>query len=177
MLTYLDRSSEPRAVFTKRKLRQFPRQFGDGSLTVGIWEPEVAELGLRLLQGLQFRGTASVEFKRDAQDGEWKLMEMNPRSISQTAHAVASGVDLPYIAYRDVMGAPTETIATFREGVKWVDLAKDFKSFLMTRQTGGLDLGPWLRSWGGERCFATYAPDDPLPSILALAEFSFEGPS
>ena len=165
LLTYLDRSSEPRAIFTKRKLRQFPRNFGDGSIAVGAWEPEVAELGLKLLRGLKFRGGASVEFKRDSQDGRLKLMEVNPRSISSTSHAVVSGVDIPFIAYQHALGNETEKAETFREGVKWIDFAKDFKSLVELQRAGNLDLGRWFRSWRGERCFAFFAWDDPMPAV------------
>ncbi len=169
LLTYLDRSSEPRAIFTKRKLRQFPRNFGDGSLTVGVWDSEVAELGLRLLQGLKFRGAASVEFKRDAQDGQLKLMEVNPRSISQTHHAVVSGVDIPFIAYQHAIGNETERAESFREGVKWIDFTKDFGSLVEMQRAGNLDLGRWLRSWRGDRCFAFFTWDDPLPAFLGFS--------
>ena len=175
VLTYLDRWSEPKATFTKRKLRQFPRHYGDGSLTVGVEEQEVVELGLKLLQGLRFRGAASVEFKRDSRDGRWKLMEINPRSISQTYHAVVSGVDIPRIAYQDSLGLQTEGASTFREGVKWLDVEKDFKSLLESQRAGDLDLGVWFRSWRGERCFAYFTRDDPLPAFLGLASSLWAG--
>ncbi|MFQ5910672.1 MAG: hypothetical protein ACE5IJ_08155 [Thermoplasmata archaeon] len=168
--TYLDRASKPKAIFTKRKLRQYPRYFGSGSIFVGVWIPEVAELGLKLLRGLKFRGNAHVEFKRDPRDGALKLMEMNARSSAATHHAVVSGVDIPHITYQDSIGQGVEEGLTFREGVRWIDLAKDLGSFRAYHRAGDIDLGLWLRSLRGERCFAFFAWDDPSPAWLGLWE-------
>ena len=40
-------------------------------------EPEVEPLGFRLLKSMGYHGIASVEFKRDPRDGQFKLMEVN----------------------------------------------------------------------------------------------------
>lgn len=170
VLTYLDRSGEALAIFTKRKLRQCPKDYGVGSFQIGVWEPEVAELGLRLLRGLKFRGLAGVEFKKDANDGQLKLMEINPRSISQTYHAVASGVDVPYIAYRDALGARVEPAMRFREGIKWLNFGLDLESFRAYRRERVLELAQWVQSWKGERCYAFFAWDDPMPGTVGLGQ-------
>ena len=171
LITYLDRSSEPVAIFTKHKVRQYPTNFGDGSLHIAVRVPDVAKLGLRLIQGLNFRGIAHVEFKRDPLDGHFKLIEVNPRSSAATYHAVASGVDIPYIAYQDSRGEQAEKAFTFREGVKWINLEKDFRSFLEHRRAGDLSLRGWLTSLRGPRCFAFFTWDDPLPAWYGLREF------
>lgn len=170
--TYLDRSSTPLAVFTGRKERQYPYQYGVCAMMISVEEPEVVELGLRLLKGLRFRGLASVEFKRDPEDGALKLMEINGRSILSIYHAVASGIDLPSIAYQDAVGEPVEEPQTFREGVKWIDLHGELKRYWAQRRSGGPGLGQLLRSWRGDRCFAFYARDDPLPAILDIWEYA-----
>lgn len=165
---YLDEASEPLGLFTKRKVRQHPRHLGDGSVHVGRRDPELAELSLKLLRPLRFQGLVNVEFKRDPQDGELKLMEINPRSGAANWIAVASGVDLPFIAYRDALNRPVERALTFREDVKWIHLEKDLRSFLQGRREGETELGPWLRSLRGERCYAYFAWDDPLPACMGV---------
>lgn len=172
MLTYLTSSSEPLAVFTKHKIRTWPLDFGVSSIAVGSWEPEVASLGLRLVQGIKYRGVVSPEFKRDPVDGQLKLMEVNPRSILTTGLAVASGMDIPYIAYRDSKGDPVEEVKSFRPGVKWISFDRDLKAFLAYWRTGRLDLAGWLASWRGKRRFAFYRADDPLPACIGLWQFA-----
>lgn len=174
LLTYLNRSSEPLAIFTKRKLRQYPREYGNSCFQVGVWEPEVADSGLRLLQGLGYRGNAGVEFKRDPKDGRLKLVEINPRSLATNYHATVSGVDVPYIAYRDSNGESVERAITFTEGVKWIRVSWDFKAFQAGRRAGELDFGRWLKSLSGRRCFAFFATDDPLPAVIGSAKFIHE---
>ena len=49
------------AWLTKRKLRQNPPGFGDGSLQVSAELPEVAELSRRLLRALDYRGFVGVD--------------------------------------------------------------------------------------------------------------------
>lgn len=171
LMTYLDRSSDPLAVFTIRKVRQFPMLAGDSSVEVGVREPEVVELGLKVLRDLKFRGNACVEFKRDPEDGRLKLIEINPRSLLTYQHAVTSGVDIPYITYQYSRGDRPERAMTFREGVKFIDLEKDIKAFRQYRRAYGLRFVHWVKSWRGERCSPFFAWDDPLPAIVGLNRF------
>ncbi len=168
---YLDRASEPKALFTKRKLCQYPPRFGDGCFQIGVLDEEVERLGLRLLKSLHYRGSAGVEFKRDSRDGMFKLVEANPRSISQTHNAVVSGVDFPHIAYRDACGEPVEAVTKFVDGIKWVSVGPYFMAYLTYRKTHAMNLAGWVRSWAGTRCFAFFTWDDPLPACAAWWKF------
>ncbi len=171
LLAYLDRNSKPLAAFTKHKLRCYPLEFGVSSIAEGQWESELARSGLQLVQALNYKGVVSPEFKRDPRDGRFKLMEVNPRSILTTYLAVCSGVDIPYIAYQDARGEPVEAISSYHEGVKWISFERDVKAFLEYRDRGMLDVATWVRSWRGEKCFAIFARDDPLPFCRGLPQF------
>jgi hypothetical protein len=48
-----------------RKLRQYPVDFGVGTLMESVAEPELAALGLRFFNAMGWRGPGSIEFKRD----------------------------------------------------------------------------------------------------------------
>jgi predicted ATP-grasp superfamily ATP-dependent carboligase len=166
--TYIDATGSPKAIFTKRKLRQFPRGIGDSSCQVGERNDEVASLGLSLLASIQHRGCAGVEFKEDPRDGRLKLIEVNPRSLATNHHAVVSGVDIPFIHYRDVCQDQVRMEDSFEEGIKWIHLARDLPAFLEYWAMGDLDVAGWIASWRGRRCYAYFEWDDPLP---ACAEF------
>lgn len=171
LLAYLNRDSEPLAAFTKHKLRCYPLEFGVSSIAVGQWEPKLAESGLELVRALKYKGVVSPEFKRDPRDGVFKLIEVNPRSILTTHLAVSSGVDIPYLAYRDAKGDPVERISSFHEGVKWISFDRDVKAFLEYREAGRIDIAAWAQSWRGEKCFAIFARDDPLPFCRGFTQF------
>ena len=174
LLTYHSRASEPLAVFTKRKFRQWPMDYGTGSFQISAFEPKVMELGLRLLAAIDYQGLATIEFKNDPEDGVFKLIEINPRSAISQQIAVDSGVDIPYIAYQDIRGEPVEEVKFFRSGVKWIHLGFDIKSFLQYRGKKRLSFFSWLNSIKGVRSHAYFAWDDPVPFLLVTLALAKE---
>jgi D-aspartate ligase len=102
--SHLDADGEPLGVFSGRKLRQTPRLVGTCRVGEAVWVQEVVDAGLRLLEAVAYRGLSQVEFKRDPRDGRYKLMEINPRLFQWHGLAAACGVDLPRIAYEDLLG-------------------------------------------------------------------------
>lgn len=119
-LGFWDSEQRERAWLTKRKLRQYPLGFGDGSYQVSVQCDEVADLARDLLSVLGYRGLVGVEFKRDPRDGVFRLMEINPRTVSGNQLAISSGVDFPWIAYRHLCGEAFEE-PRFRTGVHYVN--------------------------------------------------------
>ena len=103
--SYLGTDGEALGVFSGRKLRQTPPRVGTCRVGESVWVDAVVEQGLTLLRGLRFHGLSQVEFKRDPRDGSFKLMEVNPRLWQWHELATACGVDLPRIAYCDLVGA------------------------------------------------------------------------
>jgi D-aspartate ligase len=102
--SYLDATGRPLGVFSGRKLRQTPRLVGTCRVGEALWVQEVVDAGLRLLAAVGYRGISQVEFKRDPRDGRVKLMEINPRLFQWHGLAAACGVDLPRLAYEDLLG-------------------------------------------------------------------------
>ena len=104
---YIDQTGNPVGIFCGRKIRQSPRTVGTCRVGEALWVDEVVEHGLRLVHGIEFTGIAQVEFKYDHRDQEFKFIEINPRLWQWHENAAACGVDLPWIAYRDLNGDPS----------------------------------------------------------------------
>lgn len=102
--SYLADDGEPLGLFSGRKLRQTPPGVGTCRVGEAVWEEGVVEQGLSLLRALEHKGLSQVEFKRDPRDGVLRLMEVNPRLWQWHGLAAACGVDLPRIAYEDLVG-------------------------------------------------------------------------
>ena len=117
--SYLREDGEPLGVFSGRKLRQTPPGIGTCRVGEAVWVEEPVEATLRLLHGLQFNGVSQVEFKRDARDGSFKLMEVNPRLWQWHELARASGVDIPRIAYADLVGEPLPPASQNGQRKRW----------------------------------------------------------
>jgi predicted ATP-grasp superfamily ATP-dependent carboligase len=164
---YIAGDNEPAAVICLRKIRQWPVDFGVGTLMESIRDPELEGLGLRFFRGLPWRGTGSVEFKRDERDGGWKMIEMNPRLWQQTALADACGLNFPWIQYQVLRGQPP-VLGAYRTGVRWLDEFRDPRSAWEHHRRGQLGLWQYLRSFRGVRILALFALDDPRPFLRAL---------
>jgi D-aspartate ligase len=165
---YFGRDGYESPVFTWHKVRQYPPNFGVGSLVESQHQPEVAELGLRFMRGLSYRGIGSVGFKKEERDGEWKLIELNARTWMQNELSDAAGIPLAYLEYLDLTGQPKPVIDGFRDGVRWWDGMSDLDSFWRLNRRGDLSLSQWLRSWIGSDVNAYFAPDDPRPAVQRI---------
>ena len=111
--TVLNKNSDPLAVFVDKKIRS-SAQFAACTLTASTWSEEVVQYGIRLLKDIGYLGYASVEFKLDDRDGIFKLMEINGRVSMNNSHALACGINLPHLMYRDVITGPLPCIESFK---------------------------------------------------------------
>ncbi len=117
--SYIDAAGRPLGVFSGRKLRQTPRLVGTCRVGEAVWVQDVVDAGLRLLSAFDYRGLSQVEFKRDPRDGRYKLMEINPRLFQWHGLAAACGVDLPRLAYADLLGLPCPPASMNGGGKRW----------------------------------------------------------
>jgi len=152
---------------TKRKLRQNSR-FGDGSLQVTVEAPEVTDQSRRLLRAFGYTGFVGVEFKFDARDRTFRLMEINPRTVSGNQLPITAGVDFPWIGYRYLSSWSRPVPRDFARGVKYLNEEWDLKGFFRLRKAGQLTTWEWLRSLRGVKALAIWAWDDPLPMVVVL---------
>lgn len=166
--TYIDSQGDPLAVFTLRKIRQLPAEFGVGTMVESLYYPQLAELGLRFFRGIGYRGIGSIEFKIDCRDNHLKLIELNPRLWQQNAHATVCGMNFPLLQYIDLTQGNAERVNEFVVGIKWLDEVADLKTFLDRYQCGELTLWDWLQSLKGTRSFAKYALDDLGPFLTSI---------
>ncbi|WP_027481026.1 carboxylate--amine ligase [Deinococcus pimensis] len=174
--SYLDADSRPRGVFVGRKLEQYPPDFGTSCLADARWVPEIAERGVRVLKGLGFHGISEIEFVLDPETGEQLLLDVNTRSWKWIGLPIASGVDLPLLAYRDAIGEAFDAPSQ-RDGVRWTFLRDYVK---LVRERGGvipeehvtkdewLDLIRGVRPANGTLVDGILDPDDPEPFYEVL---------
>lgn len=82
-------------VFMHRRVREYPASGGVSSCAESFYDSELAVYGQRLLDELNWHGVAMVEFRCDSRDGEYKLMEINPKFWGSLDLALAAGADFP----------------------------------------------------------------------------------
>jgi D-aspartate ligase len=94
---FRDRKGQFPACLARRRIRMFPQDFGDSSLckSIGIGDVEPAWQALQfLLQQVGYQGIFSAEFKHDARDGKFKLIEINTRPWVYVQFAEWCGINV-----------------------------------------------------------------------------------
>jgi D-aspartate ligase len=152
--SYLARDGRPLGVFSGRKLRQTPPGIGTCRVGEAVWVQDAVDAALRLLHAFDYFGLSQVEFRRDPRDGKFKLMEINPRLWQWHGLAAACGVDLPRIAYADLVGQTPAPVTMNGEGKRWAIT-------LMPGETPAFQRPPYVD--------AVFARDDPKPAAVHLA--------
>ena len=156
-----------RALFARRRLRMYPPDFSNSAymVSVPLSEVEPATQALRaILSALKYRGIFSAEFKRDARDGIFKILEINARIWFYVEFAGRCGVDVCTMAYRDALGLPLEDISVYRCGVRLVSPYDDMFWAQHAWSKGQLHVAAWLRSWlGAQQPLFNWT--DPAPSL------------
>jgi predicted ATP-grasp superfamily ATP-dependent carboligase len=158
----------PLALLTARRRRQHPIDFGRSSTYVEtIDAPEVEALATRFLASLDYSGVAEVEFKYDARDGRYALLDVNGRFWTWCGLGARAGVDFPYLAWRHANG---ETITPCRAnpGVAWMHASRDIIAAGQEMAGGTLRLRDYLKSFARPLVFASFALDDPMPALAEL---------
>lgn len=158
--SYLDENGKALGLFSGRKLSQTRGFMGSARVGEAVWVDEVVEQGVALLRALRFHGISQVEVLRDPRDGRYKLLEVNPRLWQWHGLAAACGVDLPWIAYRDLVGDPLPPARMHGEGKRWAITLMAGSAYAPQRP-------PYVN--------AIFARDDPKPALLQLARLGRRG--
>jgi D-aspartate ligase len=161
---------ELRAVMTAQRVRQHPVDFGRATTYARtIADPGLIEPSRRLLRAIGYHGLVELEYKRDPRDGQFKLLDFNPRTWGYHGLAQRAGVDFPYHLYADAFGLPAPDEGRCRPGVNWVRLATDLPTALLELAGGRLALRPFLRSVLAADTEAVFSRKDPLPWLAELS--------
>jgi predicted ATP-grasp superfamily ATP-dependent carboligase len=145
--------------FTGRKIRAWPPRIGGTASCTAAWEvaEELDAMTARFFAQVAFTGMGSMEYKRDARDGRFYMVEPTVgRTDFQEEVAALNGVNIPEAAYRyenglaPVAPQPAATPRIWREPMtdRW-----------SLEETGGVDES----SRGHAVCDAYWRWNDPRP--------------
>ena len=171
VIAFMDEQTRPLAVCSKRKLRQYPLEAGEGSFQITIQDRRLEEVAVQFLQGLSYVGIAELEFKWDARDGLYKLIEINPRTVTWQELVTQAGVDIPYLSYEYTLNRRVIPLKKYKTGMKWLCFKWDLKAFLETKRTQKITFFEWLHSLNNVKTFAYFSWDDPLPFLIQITQF------
>jgi D-aspartate ligase len=164
---FVDRNGRVRARLVRQRLRMYPSDFGNSSYmrTVPVEAAAPAVEAIEsLLRGLGFRGIYSAEFKQDARDGVFRLLEVNARPWWYLEFAARSGVDVAWMAYRDALGEPVTDQLEYEIGRTLAFPRYDLFACREGIRAGDASVLGCMRAWAtSDRPIFVW--DDPLPAL------------
>jgi predicted ATP-grasp superfamily ATP-dependent carboligase len=106
-------------IFMHRRIREGLPSRRVSCCAESFYDPRLKEYGKRLLDRLRWHGVAMVEFRRDQRDGDYKLLEINPRFWGSLDLAIAAGVDFPYYVCQMAQGQTLTYSENYRRDLRY----------------------------------------------------------
>ncbi|QWT18613.1 hypothetical protein KPL74_12775 [Bacillus sp. NP157] len=158
-------------LFARRRMRMSPADFGNSSCSRAIpldSVPEAVRSVRRVLDGVDYRGIFSAEFKRDPRDGQYRILEVNTRAWTYVEFAARQGVNVCDMAWRDAQGLPVPRAARdYPVGRLCVDLYHDLASMRRPGGRGDASIATMLAQWM-RADLHVFRMDDPRPALHAV---------
>jgi predicted ATP-grasp superfamily ATP-dependent carboligase len=150
------------------RLRQHPMDFGSSSTYVITCDvPQLEELAIRMLKGMNYYGLSEVEFMFDERDGVFKLLDINPRTWGWHTLGAKAGVNFSLLLFKDMHNDPVH-VDSFETGVKWIREVTDLPVAISEILKRRLKVGDYIKSLKGNKEWAVCSLRDPLPFIAEL---------
>jgi len=166
---YFDADSTPLAMFTGVKVRSWPPHAGMTANAYVVDNPELADLAARFIKQIGFTGVIDLDLRFDRRDGQYKLLDFNPRMGAQfRLFENESGIDVVRAMHLDLTGR-TVPEGEQRAGHRYIVENIDLPALLAYRRSGYTTPHAPARASGTE--LAWLAGDDLRPFFTMLARF------
>jgi predicted ATP-grasp superfamily ATP-dependent carboligase len=128
---------------------------------------EFAQILIHYLTAIEYQGLVGIEFKRDPRDGEFKVLEVNARSMGGNIFPFTCGLNLVYAAYLDTLGQPVTLPQSYTTGLVGISLVTDLAALMGRARARTLsiqDLIPYFR----RKKWSKFSTDDPVPFFVDI---------
>src|SRR5262245_39105851 len=160
---YFDAASECLFGATGQKVRLYPPYIGQTSLGICTPNARVQEIVRGFMKAIGYTGILDIGFRYDARDGEYKLLDVNPRLGSAFRLFVGTnGMDVVRAQYLDMTGQEVAA-STTHPGRKWIVENYDLAASAKYLRDGRLRPLTWARSFRDIEECAWFARDDLVP--------------
>jgi len=171
---YFDDHSNCLGSFMGGKIRTYPPETGGSVFVKTIRNEDLRKHSIEYLGRIGFRGIVKVDYKWDASEGDFKILEINPRYNLWEVPGAYAGVNLEAIAFNHQAGGETrpDPLPEYTAELRFLFFKLDFRSYFAGyRKTGAWTFGSYLRSLEHTTHFRIFNPADPLPSLVSAVRF------
>jgi predicted ATP-grasp superfamily ATP-dependent carboligase len=158
---------KPRAIFMHRRVRMYPITGGQSTCAESVYDERLLRHGITLLKALNWHGVAMVEFKKDRRDGDFKLMEINPKFWGSLDLAIASGVDFPRLLYNMTAYGDIKPVFNYKLNVKFMWPFPDDFVRVIDKLT---DAKSFIADFLNPKVYKNIDFWDPTPNLMQLAD-------
>lgn len=152
------------AYFMHERIHEVPPTGGPSAMAKSFYDEELIAAGSRMLRELKWHGVAMVEFKKDVKDGQYKLIEINPKFWGSLGLSIATGVDFPYLLTQMAVDGDARPVEMPRTPVTYQWLSMDIAHSIAIKKPLQW-LGFVLRGTPNDFRLA-----DPMPNVMLLAQ-------
>jgi D-aspartate ligase len=166
---YCDGNSVCRPAFTGIKERSYPARAGLTTLGRSVRNDGLRDQLRTLIATVRYRGIVDLDLRRDSRDGQYKLLDFNPRLGAQfRLFKDRAGTDVVRAQYLDLTG---QVVPDFEQvnGRKFVVENYDSLAAISCWRRGELSARKWAASVHGADEAAWFDRDDLLPFGLMCA--------
>lgn len=157
------------ATMVTCRRRQHPLEFGRSSTYVESVElPLLETYSEEFLRAIDYYGLVELEYKYDARDGQYRLLDVNGRTWGYHSIGRSAGVDYPYLLFEDQLGRATEPVRG-KAGIRWIRLVTDLPTGVIGIANGKISLKSYVRSLCEFDEEAVFSGEDPMPGFAELA--------
>ena len=151
----------PAVAFSGLKLRAYPDATGVGTLSESRYNSALVDIAQDFCQKVGYAGVCDMDWRFDERDGQFKLLDFNPRRGAQF-RTFRSTADIDVVrALHLVLTGRSVPPGRQVDGVRHVVGVLDQKAYLAQRGTPTTTGHGPVQAWGSER--AWWAADDPWP--------------
>jgi D-aspartate ligase len=163
------------AGFTGVKVRSYPPYAGPTTLGRCARNEALHRQAEELFKALSYRGIMDLDYRLDLRDGQYKLLDFNPRVGAQFRLFVNdTGIDVVRALHLDLTDRVVPR-GRLLEGRAFVVEHYDLLASWGYHHDGGLTLRGWLRSLKGVKEPAWFAADDMAPFLVMCVRFLLRG--
>ena len=165
---YFNEDADCLVGFTGFKIRQFPIHVGCASLGECRTNEAVARTTVQLMKAIKYRGVLDIGYRFDKRDGQYKVLDINPR-VGQAFRLFVGENDMDVVKalYLDLTNQKQPVVIP-REGRRWVIEDFDLISSWDYHKEGTLQLSDWWASLKGVEERAWFDWKDPRPFLKML---------
>ncbi len=164
---YFDLNGNPRLVFTGKKIRQSPINYGAGSICECLENKSLEKIMVQFCQSIGYKGNIDVGLKWDPAKGYCKVLDINPRlgMNHRTFITKDKRLDMARAIYLDLTEDLPNNL-TPRLGRKWIIEDSDFRVGFEYIKANRLTYREWFKSYRGLEEAAFFSLRDWKPWLI-----------